>query len=36
MTGRLTTVKELKSIEAADFQIILNEILAAGPDAIVA
>jgi probable Rubsico expression protein CbbX len=36
MSGQQTTVKDLKSITSADFQIILDEIVAAGDDAIVA
>jgi hypothetical protein len=34
--GKTTTVRDLKSIQAADFQIILDEIVAAGENAIVA
>jgi len=34
--GQDTTVRDLKSIEPADFQIILDEIIAAGENAIVA
>jgi len=36
MSGKETTFKDLKSITSADFQIILDEITAAGDDAIVA
>jgi len=36
MSGAMTTIKDLKTIQAGDFQLILDEIIAAGPDAIVA
>merc|ERR1711990_336504 len=36
ITGQAVTVKDLKTITGSDFQIILDEIIAAGDDAIVA
>jgi len=36
ITGKLMTIKELKQVTSNDFQIILDEIVALGPDAIVA
>ena len=36
ITGRKVSVRELKTITGNDFQVILDEIIAAGDDAIVA
>jgi hypothetical protein len=36
ITGRKVSVRELKTITGSDFQVILDEIIAAGDDAIVA
>jgi hypothetical protein len=36
ISGAPTTVRDLKSIQSNDFQIILDEIVAAGDNAIVA